>query len=137
MHSGQVAFAGGKHEDQDEDLEATAKRETHEEIGVAPEDIRILGQLSPHHSISQFQITPVVGTLPWPYNLTLDSSEVSHTFTMPLNWLADQNNHEVRHRQLSQTKNPVPVVYYDKYDGELLWGATARMTLSLINTLRA
>jgi 8-oxo-dGTP pyrophosphatase MutT (NUDIX family) len=137
MHSGQVAFAGGKHEDQDEDLEATAKRETHEEIGVAPEDIRILGQLSPHHSISQFQITPVVGTLPWPYNLTLDSSEVSHTFTMPLNWLADQNNHEVRHRQLSQTKKPVPVVYYDKYDGELLWGATARMTLSLINTLRA
>lgn len=135
-HSGQVAFVGGKAEDFDPTPEATALRETHEEIGVVPEHVRILGQLSPHYSISQFQITPVVGTLPWPYDLKLDSSEVSHTFTLPLNWLANENNHEVRYRQLSETQEPVPVVYFDKYDGELLWGATARMTLALLTLLK-
>ncbi len=136
MHSGQVAFAGGKHEPQDKSLEATALRETHEEIGIAPKDVRILGQLNHHFAISQFQITPVVASVPWPYDLKLDSSEVSHTFTMPLNWLADPKNHEVRHRQLSEKQEAVPVVYFDEYQRELLWGATARMTLSLIKALK-
>ena len=135
-HSGQVAFVGGKAEDFDPTPEATALRETHEEIGIVPEHVRILGELSPHYSISQFQITPFVGTLPWPYNLKLDSSEVSHTFTLPLNWLANENNYEIRYRQLSESQEPVPVVYFDQYNGELLWGATARMTLALIKMLQ-
>lgn len=135
-HSGQVAFAGGKAEDFDSTPEATALRETHEEIGIVPKHVRILGELSPHYSISQFQITPFVGTLPWPYNLKLDSSEVSHTFTLPLNWLANDDNHEIRYRHLSETSDPVPVVYFDKYKDELLWGATARMTLALVKMLK-
>jgi 8-oxo-dGTP pyrophosphatase MutT (NUDIX family) len=135
-HSGQVAFVGGKTEEYDPSPEATALRETQEEIGVAPEHVHILGQLSHHYSISQFQITPFVGTLAWPYDLKLDSSEVSHTFTLPLNWLANDNNFEVHYRQLSKEQKPVPVIYFNEYQGELLWGATARMTLALVKMLK-
>lgn len=134
-HGGQVAFAGGKFETEDESLKATALREAHEEIGIHPEDVTILGQLNYHHSISRFQITPVVGHIEWPYELTLERKEVARAFTIPLNWLADPSNHHIEHRQLNN-EAPFPVIYFDEYDGELLWGATARMTKTLISLLK-
>ena len=133
-HSGQVAFAGGKHEAQDPDLRATALREAHEEIGIQPQDVEVLGELSHHYSITRFQITPVVGHLDWPYPLRLDQTEVARVFSMPLAWLANPDNHRIIHRQLDG--NPVPVAYFNRYDEELLWGATARMTLTLLNCLQ-
>lgn len=135
-HSGQVAFVGGKHEDTDASVIDTALRETHEEIGVDPKDVFVLGQLGFHYSVSRFEISPVVATIPWPYDLTLDAAEVSRTFTLPLAWLADENNYEIRQRQPPESDQQVPVVFFKKQDGELLWGATARMILSLINTLK-
>lgn len=135
MHSGQVAFAGGKHEEHDRDLQETALREAHEEIGIAPEDVEVLGQLGHHHSVSSFRITPIVGHIPWPYPLKLQTSEVGRAFTIPLQWLADPANHEIRYRELPQHEKPAAIAYFNEYDGELLWGATARMTLSLIDLL--
>lgn len=134
-HGGQVAFAGGKYELDDNTLEETALRETHEEIGIRPQDVTILGSLNHHHSISRFQITPVVGHIQWPYELTLESKEVARAFTIPLNWLANPAHHHIEQRQLKPDES-FPVVYFDEYDGELLWGATARMTLSLISLLK-
>ncbi|TXH68743.1 MAG: CoA pyrophosphatase [Thiothrix sp.] len=132
-HSGQVAFAGGKRDPQDPDLYSTALREAQEEIGINPQDVSILGQLTAHHSISNFKITPVVGQVPWPYSLQLQRSEVDRAFTIPLAWLADPRNHELRLRELKGSL--VPVVYFKEYDGELLWGATARITLNLLAML--
>lgn len=134
-HSGQVAFAGGKKEPEDDDLENTALREAQEEIGIRPEDVSILGALNHHHSITRFRITPVVGEIPWPYPLMLDAQEVARTFTIPLEWLADENNHRIEYRKLDDHQS-IPVVYFDEFDGELLWGATARMTLSLVRALK-
>lgn len=132
-HSGQVAFAGGKRDPHDPDLYGTALREAYEEIGINPKDVTILGDLTAHHSISNFKITPIVGQVPWPYSLNLQRSEVDRAFTIPLTWLTDPRNHELRVRELKGTK--VPVVYFKEYDGELLWGATARMTLNLLYVL--
>ena len=132
-HSGQVAFAGGKSEESDKDMCETALRETHEEIGVSPEDVTVLGQLNHHYSISNFQITPVVATLPWPYDLTLEEAEVAATFTIPLRWLTDTSNYRTEKRVLNGKS--IPVVYFEPYDGYVLWGATARMTLSLIDLI--
>jgi hypothetical protein len=95
--------------------------------------VKLFGHLTTHHSISNFKITPVVGQVPWPYALHLQRSEVDRAFTIPLNWLADPHNHELRVRELNGSK--VPVVYFKEYDGELLWGATARMTLNLLYVL--
>lgn len=136
QHSGQVAFAGGKYEKYDQDIQATALREAHEEIGVAPADVTVLGQLGHHHSVSNFRITPIVGQIPWPYPLELQSSEVGRAFSIPLQWLADPANHEIRYRELPQHEKPAAIAYFKEYDGELLWGATARMTLSLIDLLQ-
>ncbi|MBU0654713.1 MAG: CoA pyrophosphatase [Gammaproteobacteria bacterium] len=135
-HSGQVAFAGGKRDPEDPDLTATALREAHEEIGILPQDVQILGQLSPHHSVSRFRIAPVVATLPWPYNLIPSPQEVARAFTIPLQWLAQPEHHEIHYRQLADIEEPVPVVYFQEYDNEMLWGATARITLSLLDCLR-
>lgn len=135
-HSGQVAFAGGKYEDSDQNLVTTALREAHEEIGVQPGHVRVLGQLNHHYTISNFRVVPLVGIVPWPYELQLDPQEVAHAFTIPLNWLSNSSNYEIRQRQLAVTQNSVPVVYFDEYEGELLWGATARMVLSLIELLK-
>lgn len=134
QHSGQVAFAGGKREDHDINLKATAIRETHEEIGIHPDAVTVIGELDHHYSISDFQITPVVATVSWPYPLTLQTTEVAAAFTIPLQWLADPQNYEICEREFNGTKHPV--IYFKEYDGYLLWGATARMTVSLIALLQ-
>lgn len=135
-HGGQVAFAGGKRDPMDIDIVATALREAHEEIGVRPRDVRVLGQLTPHHSISRFRIAPVVGALPWPYALVPSPQEVARAFTIPLSWLAQPQHHEIRYRRLADLPEPVPIVYFQEYDSEVLWGATARITLSLLACLQ-
>lgn len=134
MHSGQVAFAGGKQEDVDSDLQATALREAYEEVGIQPQDVTVLGELNHHHSISRFRITPVVAQIPWPYPLILDPTEVARAFTIPLQWLANPSNYRIEKRSLAGGQ-AIPVIYFDEYDGEVLWGATARMTLSLLECL--
>jgi len=135
-HSGQVAFAGGKRDLEDVDLAATALREAEEEIGIAVGDVNLLGTISHHHTISEFQVTPFVAEMPWPYPLKLDEVEVARAFTLPLSWLAEESNYRSEDRLHPDSSRPWPVVYYDTYDGELLWGATARMTLTLIDVLR-
>ncbi len=136
-HSGQVAFAGGKRDDGDSSLLATALREAGEEVGIDAGDVDVLGYINHHHTISEFQVRPYVGVMPWPYPLKLDDIEVARAFTMPLTWLAQTSNYRTEERQHPESNRPWPVVYYDLYDGEMLWGATARMTLSLIEVLRA
>jgi 8-oxo-dGTP pyrophosphatase MutT (NUDIX family) len=136
-HSGQVAFAGGKREHEDADLQQTALREAQEEIGIDPVDVRVLGSLGRHHSVTRFSIMPVVGVIPWPYPLRPNPSEVASVFTVPLAWLADPENLEISHRRIEGYAEPVPVAFYRRYAGELLWGATARMTISFIEKLRS
>ena len=135
-HSGQVAFAGGKRDDEDENLLATALREAEEEVGIAAADVEVLGHINHHHTISEFQVRPYVAVMDWPYRLQLDEIEVARAFTIPLNWLAQASNYRTEERQHPDSSRPWPVVYYDLYDGEMLWGATARMTLSLIDVLQ-
>ena len=135
-HSGQVAFAGGKREEHDSDLEQTALRESEEELGINPAVVDVLGHINHHHTVSRFQVRPYVGVMDWPYPLKLDEVEVARAFTMPLSWLANRENYRTEERVFQQSGNPWPVVYFDEFDGEVLWGATARMTLSLIEILR-
>jgi 8-oxo-dGTP pyrophosphatase MutT (NUDIX family) len=134
-HRGQVAFAGGKYEDQDRDLQQTALREAHEEIGLHPQHVEVLGQLNYHYSITRFKIAPVVAHVKqWPYAFVPDPDEVARVFSIPLSWLAEKANFRMEQRTING--RTFPVVFYDEYDGEVLWGATARMVQSLISCLR-
>ncbi len=136
-HSGQVAFPGGACDPNDSDAEATALREAYEEIGLLPEDVRILGHLGDFITVTSFLVTPVIGVIPWPYLFKLQTDEVSRAFTIPLEWLANPANHEIQDRPLPPPYDPIPVIYFRQYDGETLWGASARFTLELIKRLVA
>jgi hypothetical protein len=73
--------------------------------------------------------------IPWPYPLRLSTVEVSRAFTIPLNWLADPQNQDVKKRILPPPYPPVPVIYFHSYDGEVLWGASARVTMNFLDIL--
>ena len=133
-HSGQVAFPGGAREANDVNLESTALRETFEETGISAADINVLGELHPYQTISDFKVTPFVAILRWPVPLNPQLDEVARIFTIPLSWLSNHDNLELRERterDRRETGRTHPVIYYNTYDNELLWGATARMTLNL------
>lgn len=134
-HSDQVAFPGGRSDPEDQDPIATALRETYEEIGIAPQDVIILGRLHDFITITNYRVTPIVGQIPWPYQLNPKMEEVSRVFTIPIDWLADQNNSEERIHTLPEVNLPLPVVYYREYDGEVLWGASARFMKTLMDII--
>jgi 8-oxo-dGTP pyrophosphatase MutT (NUDIX family) len=135
-HSGQVAFPGGRSETGDRDAVDTALREANEEIGLDSAAVTVLGQIGPFITVSSYQVTPIIGHIPWPYPFSLQSSEVSRIFSIPLIWLADPNHHQTRLRTLPGTAISFPVHYFDTYDGETLWGVSAHFTLALIAILR-
>lgn len=134
-HSGQVAFPGGARDPEDTSLEAAALREAHEEIGLKPEDVTILGKINDFVVISNYQVSPFVGVIPWPYNFIPSPAEVSRVFTIPLDWLVNPNNREEIMREVPNMGN-FPVIYFNKYDNELLWGASAQFLIEFLGVLR-
>jgi len=134
-HRGQVSFPGGRVEPGDADSVAAALRETHEEIGVRPEDVRVLGRMDSLLTVTQYLITPVVGVLPWPYPLRPDPVEVAGVFHIPLDWLAEPTHLERQTRPAIAGGPDVPVFRYAPYEGNVLWGASARITLDLLDLL--
>ncbi len=134
-HSGQVSFPGGRTEPEDATPEETAKREAFEEIALNPQHLRILGKLYNLITITNYLVTPVVGVIPWPYKFQLAYEEVRKVFTIPLEWLADPSNHEIQYRTMPPHHTPFPVVYFERYKNELLWGVSAQITLNFLITL--
>lgn len=130
-HKGQVSFPGGACDEGETTPEQTALRETQEEIGVHPNDIKIIGRLSRMVTISKYRVSPVAGVIPFPYAFKVASVEVARVFTIPLLWLANQNNYW----EFWLNDPNRSVIAYHPFDGELLWGATARMTVNFLKTL--
>lgn len=134
-HAGQVSFPGGRHAATDASLLATALRETFEEIGLAPTDVDVLGGLDPIHTFSSnFLITPYVGRIPYPHTLRLDAREVDDAFAIPLAVLLDPT------ATIAETwtieGRTIPVTAY-RHDGRTIWGATQRITASLLDLVIA
>ena len=131
-HSGQVAFPGGKMEDADNGPVAAALRETHEEIGVAPEFVEPVGYLDEYETGTGFTIRPVVGFVDPSVKLNLDASEVAEAFEVPFEFLMDPANHS-RSKMFWRGKMRE---YYDMpYEGQRIWGATAAMLVNFYTTL--
>lgn len=130
-HKGQVSFPGGACDEGETTPEQTALREAEEEIGIQPSNVRVLGRLSNLITITYFRVTPVVGVVEWPAVFRVGEHEVARVFTIPLAWLADPAN---RWQFEIPGKNRSLIAYHP-YDGELLWGATARMTVDFLKVL--
>jgi 8-oxo-dGTP pyrophosphatase MutT (NUDIX family) len=121
-HKGQVSFPGGAADTADTDEIATALRETEEEVGIPPSDIRILGTLNAIAASSHFHITPVVGLLDHPPHLTLQPSEVAEVFYVPLSFFSDPANETAETRLIERLLRKV---YFYRYGGHTIWGITA------------
>ncbi len=134
-HSGQVSFPGGGCDLGETSPEATALREAEEEIGVKPEHVRLMGRMNDMITISRYRVTPVVGIMPWPYPVRPAPGEVARVFTIPLHWLADRKNWRESAFTPEGSKRSFPVVIYNSYDGETLWGISGRMMVNFVDVL--
>jgi 8-oxo-dGTP pyrophosphatase MutT (NUDIX family) len=130
-HKGQVSFPGGACDEGETTPEQTALREAEEEIGLDPGDVKILGRLATMITITYFRVTPVVGVIKWPAVFKVGEHEVARIFTIPLGWLANPSNRW----QFERPGTDLTLIAYHPYDGELLWGATARMTVDFLKVL--
>jgi 8-oxo-dGTP pyrophosphatase MutT (NUDIX family) len=130
-HKGQVSFPGGACDEGETTPEQTALREADEEIGINSDNVKVLGRLTNMITISYFRVTPVVGVIKWPAVFRVGEHEVARVFTIPLSWLADpMNRWEFERPGTTRT-----LIAFHPYDGELLWGATARMTVDFLRVL--
>ncbi len=125
VHSGQVSLPGGKFEDSDVEFVRTAMRETHEEIGVNPNEIEIVGNLTRIYiPPSNFIVYPFVGYCTQPPSFITDQ-EVDRVMVIPVDVLLDENI--VKQGKFKAGGNinfEVKAPYFD-IDGERVWGATA------------
>lgn len=125
-HSGQVAFPGGKADPQDADAVATALREAQEEIGLAPQFVQVLGELSIYTTGSAFIITPVVALVHEGFSVQANPHEVAEIFEVPLAFLMNPANHR-RHavEWAGQRREWLSMPYMDATAERFIWGATA------------
>ena len=126
-HAGQVSFPGGRMESADADITATALRETHEEVGIRPDQVDVAGFLHPMLTVTGYAVTPVVGFVQANICLTLDEREVQHAFEVPLSFLLDERNQELSERELHGVT--VPIVEFN-YSEQRIWGATANILIA-------
>jgi 8-oxo-dGTP pyrophosphatase MutT (NUDIX family) len=133
-HQGQVAFPGGRVEPTDRDLGHTALRETHEEVGIAPEAVDLLGALPIENTfVSGYTVAPFVGVIPNPREVRHDPKEVAEVFTVPLGALGDpryRGTYEFRREDRPPSHHPAIL-----YGGQVIWGLTYRITLTLLELL--
>jgi 8-oxo-dGTP pyrophosphatase MutT (NUDIX family) len=127
-HPGQVSFPGGRVEAQDTSPIETALRETEEEISLARRHVELLGCLPQYRTGTGFDVTPVVGLVTPPFELSPDAFEVAEVFEVPLSFLLDEANHQL-HRV--EVRGKLREYYAMPYGDYFIWGATAGMIVSL------
>ena len=127
-HAGQISFPGGRMEEHDQDIVHTALRETHEEVGIPPEVITLVGYLPPMPTITGYAVTPVVGLVAEDIPLRIDRTEVEYAFEVPLSFLLDSRNERALEREYQGRR--VPTVEFH-FEGEQIWGATAHILVEL------
>lgn len=132
-HAGQVAFPGGRVDESDADIVAAALREAQEEIALPPECAELVGLLDPYHTITGFDVTPVIVVVPPDLDLFPNEEEVEAIFEAPLAYVLDAANHA--HRTIDWQGSERQ--YYEMHwDGYRIWGATAAMLINLSRRLQ-
>lgn len=134
-HSGEIAFPGGASDVSDVSPIVTALREAHEEIGLTPTRVEVLGIMPTVFTVvSNFLITPVVAYLPeGPGTLRMQESEVSEIIFLPLQGLA---NPAIYHTEQWVRENVPNTVSFFDYGAYRIWGATAHMLMMLLELLK-
>lgn len=141
-HSGQIAFPGGKADEDDADAAATALREAQEEVGLDPAFVQVLGILPHYVTGSAFIVTPVVALVQPGFTLTPNAYEVADVFEVPLEFLMNPAHHQ---RQVFESEGVrrewFSMPYQEHINGHIrqrfIWGATAGMLRNFYRLLSA
>lgn len=126
-HPGQIAFPGGKQEDTDATLEATALREAQEEIGLPFGHVRLIGRLPTHETVTGFQMTPILAEVA-PFSPSRDPGEVEEVFTVPMAYILNPDRYAIERRMWRGQWRSYYAVPWGPY---YIWGATARILRGL------
>ena len=130
-HGGQMSFPGGRIDEADRSLLDTALRETEEEIGVPRQSVTVLGRSDDARTLSSnYIVHAFVGLIPYPFRFRVNAGEVKRIVEVPFRLFLD-------------AEEIIPVEYEGKiyqnlaykYDGEVIWGATARIMHNLVQIL--
>jgi 8-oxo-dGTP pyrophosphatase MutT (NUDIX family) len=131
-HKGEISFPGGSMDDGDESLLHTAMRETHEEMGIDPSDVELLGQLDDMPTISNFLISAFVATIPYPYDFKPSEIEVAEVLEVPISHLRSEQSwrDEARFHNgaLKVSRSYV-------YQGHVIFGATAKVLTNFLDVV--
>jgi 8-oxo-dGTP pyrophosphatase MutT (NUDIX family) len=133
-HPGQMSFPGGGREPDDGSLEATAKREAFEEVGLAPANAHIVGRLDDIPTVSNYAVRPFVGRVP-DREYVADEHEVAEIVILPLSELTDLDNYDSERRD-HPFYGDIRIHYF-RVGGYTVWGATARMLVQLLELATA
>ncbi|MFC6787729.1 NUDIX hydrolase [Halobaculum halobium] len=131
-HPGQMSFPGGGVEAQDADLTATALREANEEIGLRPEEVAVVGRIDDIRTVSEYAVTPFVGTAPDRTYVPSDD-EVAEIAILPVSELTARENYESERRDHPHYGEIR--LHFFHVDGYTVWGATGRMLVQLLELL--
>jgi 8-oxo-dGTP pyrophosphatase MutT (NUDIX family) len=123
-HPGQIAFPGGKVEDDDASLYHTAVREAHEEIGLNPVHVTLIGQLAPLPTISGYQVTPILASVNPSATYVIDRNEVDEVFEVPLDTLLYKENLIQFNFLINAQPHPVFALPFQNH---LIWGMTGQI----------
>ena len=130
-HAGEISFPGGRQDHPSEDLRETALREAHEEIGLDPGDVELVGALPPVGTfVTGYRIFPFVGQIQGNHVWTPQESEVARVLEFSLADLV--RGHEMK--RLFRKGVPIKTPTYT-VEGHLVWGATGRIVQSLLERL--
>ena len=141
-HSGQIAFPGGKADEDDADATATALREAQEEVGLDPAMVQVLGVLPQYVTGSAFIVTPVIALVQPGFKLTLNAYEVADVFEVPLEFLMNPAHHRRHTFEWEGVRREwLSMPYQDDVKGlitqRFIWGATAGMLRNFYRLLSA
>ena len=130
-HKGEISYPGGMIEEGESALSA-ALRETHEELGIAEDRIRILGELDEILTVTGFRIRPFVAKLRWPTALRPNPGEIESVHMLNLADFTDRSRFKSKLWKHNRRDYPV---YFFEFPECTVWGATAKITKNLIDRI--
>ncbi|PIE47499.1 MAG: coenzyme A pyrophosphatase [Gammaproteobacteria bacterium] len=132
-HAGEVALAGGKHEDEDGNNVITALRESYEETLLHPNKTYVVGQLPSRRSKAGLSVKPIVAIVEPNQQLVPEAGEIAKIFWADLHWLIDANTQEYKVETMFNDKPTIFLTPSWQVDGETVWGLTGRIIASMLD----